>query len=139
MIAVALALLATIYGPPVDATWGQRRGEARWRCPCPRERVGAAAWRDERIVASRTLPCGLVLRVRLPRTRREVVAVVADRGPWGRQPTGEAGELRRYRADLDLGAWTAALLGVEIDRRGRVRGPGIERVTIEPVRVAGDS
>ncbi len=70
-----------------------------------------------RFVAHRTWPCGTVVEVYLPRTGKNTLAVVQDRGPYGAVHEGKwVLKVRRsdpgvHRGIVDLSPGTAEALG----------------------------
>lgn len=82
--------LASYFGGRDDA---HRGGPAAcWRNG---ERVGADAWG----VAHRSLPCGRLVAIILPRNGRAVIAPVIDRGPYGTINDAGAWEVAPKHAD----------------------------------------
>jgi hypothetical protein len=70
-----------------------------------------------RFVAHRSLPCGTVVKVTSPRTKRSTLAVVIDRGPFGALHKGRwrikvrASDPGVWRGELDLSPGTAKAIG----------------------------
>jgi hypothetical protein len=110
---VAMVALLTGATPSLSTVFGS----SRWDASNPRSRL-ACFHRDiddrrDFVVAHNELPCGTPLLIYSPRTRRAVVARVADRGP--------------LHADIDLSPRVAEQL----------RHNGREPVVVIPLDLAG--
>lgn len=107
LVAITLALLVVPFvaaEPRTETVRATRFGYVgdRWagrslRC------LGRPMVAADMVIAHRTLPCGTLVRVTSRRTGRSVVAVVADRGPYGAVLPDGTWTIKRRRADP--GVW----------------------------------
>jgi hypothetical protein len=118
--------LASVYRPG-----GGGRNGGGLAC-LERHPSGAHVAPDLPFIAHRRLPCGTVVQLYLPRTRRSTLAVVLDRGPFGAIHSGSwvlklrASDPGTWRGIADLSPGAAAALehnGLEPIRLRRVPAP----------------
>lgn len=112
----------TLYIPRVD--WSSRVyvGQASWYGPNfhgKKRADGEVFHQDEILVAHRTLPLGLKLKIVNLQNNKTIIAKVQDRGPYAKDGQG------RYTREIDLSRGAARKLGA-IE-------PGVVPVLIKPL------
>lgn len=115
-------LIVALISAVVTSAFAQHVGDATYygnKFHGRRTSDGSRYHKDSLTCAHRTLPFGTYLKVRNPKTDREVVVRVTDRGPFRK---GAIVDLS-YAAAREIGLLSAGVASVEVTELSRPAGP----------------